>query len=178
MRTYKKLWWPRFRPFFWIFDELKPTWRGPRGASNYGLWIVVRKTSPEWQIQQEIYESRYWLCHPWRLVDFLWFYKGKPRVVTYIDGIPTKKTRASRWYKAAAHLARVECASRAQEIRAKYDHLADSDPEWWLHADDEMWSQEEARDYARSIHGAKSYPFIRAAGWTEEDCYNEIVKRL
>lgn len=144
-----------FRPVFWpapiIYrDELKPRrkyllWgernQGSRTASNYGFLIVAKKGTPSWVIEQEKYESRYWTLRGFGL----WYLFCR---LLYPAG-----------------LCRVECASRAQEIRARNKRT---------HED---W-RTLARDYARSIHKIANYPFFQAAGWGEERIYNEIIKHL
>ena len=162
----------KFTPVFWpvpVFyrDELKPRrkyflWgersQGSRAASNFGFWIVAKKGIPSHILEQEKFESRYWVTHFWRLIDFplfMWF----------------GSTRAAR------HLARVECASRAQEIRAR---LAVPIPgsSWLTLVDPRFICEVLAREYAGAIHDAKQYRFFAAAGWDEERIYQEITGEL
>lgn len=176
MRPYKELRWPRFWPFLRVVDELPATKRGKRKATNDWRGIRIRRDvldNEPWVLQQEIYESRYWLRHPWRLVDFYWFNKFEDNSPVYSWA---GHNNHRKYVSAAAHLASVECQSRAQEIRAKWDcewgDVPPNDPTRVA------WVLSDAREYAASIHGATNYPYIKAAGWTEDDCYNEIIKHL
>ena len=172
MKKYKPVFWPV--PVFYR-DELKPTKRGKRAASNYGLCIVARKGTPSYVIEQEKYESRYWVLHFWRLIDFYWFYG----FWWDMANAPWWKHKSdNRMHKAAKHLCRVECASRAQEIRAKWKgHIEARGFIGWMEPSD-IWVWSESGNYALSIHGAQNYPFFQAAGWSEEDVYRCILENL
>ncbi len=102
MKPYRELWWPKFRPFLWITDDLPDTKRGRRKASNYGLWIRIRRDVYEnepWVFQQEVFESRYWMLRGFGL--YYLFCR-----LFYPTG-----------------LLRFECMIRAQEIRARLDAI-------------------------------------------------------
>jgi hypothetical protein len=174
VKPYRELWWPKFRPFLWITDDLPDTKRGRRKASNCGLWIRIRRDvydNEPWVFQQEVFESRYWMRHPWRLIDFYWFYKGPQQqvlirpVTTLADMVLLYRIRKRE--RAAEHLCRVECMSRAQEIRARLDAIGP-----------DMANSVAARSYARSITTARNYPFFAAAAWDEERAYKEIMRWL
>ena len=146
-----------FKPVFWpvpvfVRDNLKPTRRGTRAASNYGLWIVISRDAMErkpWILEQEKFESRYWFLRGFGL--YYLFCK-----LLYPTG-----------------LCRVECMSRAQEIRAKWDYVQDLDDGPRIE-----WAIGQAEYYAWSITNASNYPFFQAAGWGEERAYQEIVRWL
>ena len=124
-------------------------------ASNYGLWIVISKDAMEnreWILEQEKFESRYWFLRGFGLY-FLWC------KLFYPEG-----------------LCRVECMSRAQEIRARY---------WgWNRINDAQlkdkyeWADSMADVYTDSITNATNYPFFKRAGWDRLTVYMHIVRWL
>jgi len=147
MREFKPVFWPV--PVF-VRDELKPTRRGSRAASNYGLWIVMSREAMEdrpWILEQEKFESRYW----------------------FLRGFGLYYLFCRLFYPAG--LCRVECRSRAQEMRARRSH-------GYEEIVTDRWAELIAKWYARSIHRASNYDFFRKAGWTEDDIYEHIMRYL